>query len=158
MIVNIFFKCQRYSPVRSAAVCVQIYKFRLFVSGNTSDVQTNNLRFNFSIVIDDFDSAKTSTNASTSKGSSSTMPEVSLYQPPRPYTRQSSDASIKKILVRGRNYICQYNSYIYLKKIFEQLLEKSFSIVTTETLEIKYFKSIEVTVMKMQSTCRLILS
>lgn len=53
-----------------------------------------------SIVIDDFDSAKTtSNNAPLSKENSTSMPEVSLYQPPRPYTRQSSDASIKKILV-----------------------------------------------------------
>ncbi|KAF2901768.1 hypothetical protein ILUMI_04426 [Ignelater luminosus] len=48
-----------------------------------------------SIVIEDFDSAKNSNN----RIEDCTMPEVSLYQrTQRSYSRQSSDASIRRIL------------------------------------------------------------
>ncbi|XP_022913070.1 uncharacterized protein [Onthophagus taurus] len=51
-----------------------------------------------SIVIDDFDSAKESSN-NVNNSKDGQMAEISLYQPQqRPYSRQSSDASIKKIL------------------------------------------------------------
>lgn len=59
-------------------------------------LETTNRLSSLSIIVDDFDC---DINSSTSSTSSEMMPEVSLYQPPpRPYTRQSSDAMIQKIL------------------------------------------------------------
>lgn len=53
-----------------------------------------------SIVIDDFDLVKEASSVTSSTNrESQQVPEASPYQPQqKPYTRQSSDASIKKIL------------------------------------------------------------
>ncbi|KAK9745529.1 hypothetical protein QE152_g6853 [Popillia japonica] len=75
-----------------------------------------------SIIIDDFDSVKESCSTiCTSNKETQTMPEVSLYQPQqKPYTRQSSDASIKKILEEAEH---RKNEFWKLIDEHEQVIE-----------------------------------
>ncbi|KAJ8936924.1 hypothetical protein NQ314_012129 [Rhamnusium bicolor] len=85
--------------------------------------------FCFSIVIDDFDSAKGS-NSKEMKVNQ----EISTHQPnvAKPYTRQSSDASIKKILEEAENrkhefwkLIDEHNAVIENLKRIEKLESNS---------------------------------
>ncbi|GJQ66458.1 hypothetical protein Trydic_g4458 [Trypoxylus dichotomus] len=85
-------------------------------------MDTTNRLPGLSIVIDDFDSGKeTSTTACAQNRETSQMPEVSLYQPQQKvYTRQTSDASIKKILEEAEH---RKNEFWKLIDEHEQVIE-----------------------------------